>query len=166
MTSLPIRSLLAVAFASLAAGALADSARLAADDPRWRAECGGCHAAFPPALLTAPAWRQVMGALDRHYGADASLDAATTREIASFLERNAGDARRGAPPAVATIAAGAPASTPLPRLADSPKFAREHRKIPASTIGRPDVGSLANCAACHPAADRGDFSERAVRVPR
>ena len=166
MTSLPIRPLLFAALASIATGALADSSRLAADDPRWRAECGGCHAAFPPALLTAPAWRQVMGALDRHYGTDASLDAATAREIASFLERNAGDARRGAPPAVATTAVGAPTSPPLPRLADSPWFAREHRKIPASTIARPDVGSLANCGACHPAADRGDFSERAVRVPR
>ncbi len=166
MNAAPVRSILFLAFASLATGALADSARFAADDPRWRAECGGCHAAFPPALLTAPAWRQVMGALDRHYGTDASLDAATAREIASFLERNAGDARRGAPPAVATNAASAPASTPLPRLADSPKFSREHRGIPASTIARPDVGSLANCGACHPAADRGDFSERAVRVPR
>ena len=166
MTSLPIRPLLFAALASIATGALADSSWLAADDPRWRAECGGCHAAFPPALLTAPAWRQVMGALDRHYGTDASLDAATAREIASFLERNAGDARRGAPRAVATNAASAPASTPLPRLADSPKFSREHRGIPASTIARPDVGSLANCGACHPAADRGDFSERAVRVPR
>ena len=76
MTSLPIRPLLFAALASIATGALADSSRLAADDPRWRAECGGCHAAFPPALLTAPAWRQVMGALDRHYGTDASLDAA------------------------------------------------------------------------------------------
>ena len=166
MTAHPIRALLVVALASVASGALADSSRYAADDPRWRAECGSCHVAFPPALLTAPAWRQVMGALDRHYGTDASLDAAAAREIAAFLERNAGDARRGAPPAVATMAAGAPASPPLPRLADSPWFAREHRKIPASTIARPDVGSLANCGACHPAADRGDFSERAVRVPR
>ncbi|MFO1308246.1 MAG: cytochrome C [Burkholderiales bacterium] len=166
MTSLPIRPLLFAALASIATGALADSSRLAADDPRWRAECGGCHAAFPPALLTAPAWRQVMGALDRHYGTDASLDAATAREIASFLERNAGDARRGAPPAAVKVATGVQAPPPLPRLADSPWFAREHRKIPASTIARRDVGSLANCGACHPAADRGDFSERAVRVPR
>ena len=166
MTSLPIRPLLFAALASIATGALADSSRLAADDPRWRAECGGCHAAFPPALLTAPAWRQVMGALDRHYGTDASLDAATAREIASFLERNAGDARRGAPPAAVKVATGVQAPPPLPRLADSPWFAREHRKIPASTIARRDVGSLANCGACHPAADRGDFSERALRVPR
>lgn len=166
MTSLPIRPLLFAALASIATGALADSSRLAADDPRWRAECGGCHAAFPPALLTAPAWRQVMGALDRHYGTDASLDAATAREIASFLERNAGDARRGAPPAAVKVATGVQAPPPLPRFADSPWFAREHRKIPASTIARRDVGSLANCGACHPAADRGDFSERAVRVPR
>jgi cytochrome c553 len=166
MTPAPIRTLLVVAFASATSGALADSSRFAPDDPRWRAECGACHDPFPPTLLTAPAWRQVMGALDRHYGTDASIDAATAREIAAFLERNAGDGRRGAPPAVAEIATRGPAPPPLPRIADSPWFAREHRKLPATTIARRDVGTLTNCGACHPAADRGDFSERAVRVPR
>ena len=77
MTGPLTRVLLMVALASVSLQAPADSRRFAADDPRWRAECGSCHAAFPPALLTAPAWRQVMGALDRHYGADASVDAKT-----------------------------------------------------------------------------------------
>lgn len=166
MTSRSIRGLLVVAFASATSGALADAPRPGADDSRWRAECGACHAPFPPALLTAPAWRQVMVALDRHYGTDASIDAATAREIAAFLARNAGDGRRAAPPALAEIATRGSASPPLPRIADSPWFAREHRKVPASTIARRDVGSLTNCGACHPAADRGEFSERAVRVPR
>ncbi len=160
------RILLALALASVSLQAPADSRRFAADDPRWRAECGSCHAAFPPALLTAPAWRQVMGALDRHYGADASVDAKTAAGIGAFLERNAGEPRRAAPPAIASTRVGTALAPPLPRIADSAWFAKEHRKVPAATIARPDVGSLANCAACHTAADRGDFSERALRVPR
>ena len=166
MTGPLTRVLLAIALAAVSLQAPADSRRFAADDPRWRAECGSCHAAFPPALLTAPAWRQVMGALDRHYGADASGDAKTAAEIGAFLERNAGEPGRAAPPAVGSTRAGAALASPLPRITDSAWFAKEHRKVPASTIARPDVGSLANCAACHTAADRGDFSERALRVPR
>lgn len=166
MTVHPSRILLALALAFSSLPASADSSRFAADDSRWRAECGSCHTAFPPALMTAPAWRQVMTALDRHYGTDASLDAKTAAGIGAFLERNAGEGRRAAPPTVAPKVAGAAVAPPLPRIADSAWFAKEHRKVPASTIARPDVGSLANCAACHTAADRGDFSERALRVPR
>lgn len=147
---------LVAALACAALPAFADSSRFTADDPVWRAECGSCHSAFPPALMSAQAWGQVMSALDRHYGADASLDARTAAAIAAFLDRNAGVAPRAVPPG----------TTSLPRITDSAWFAREHRKVPAATLARPDVRSLANCAACHPAADRGDFSERALRVPR
>ena len=166
MTGPLTRVLLMVALASVSLQAPADSRRFAADDPRWRAECGSCHAAFPPALLTAPAWRQVMGALDRHYGADASVDAKTAAEIGAFLERNAGERGRAAPPIIASTRADIARARALPRITDSAWFSKEHREVPASTIARPDVGSLANCAACHTAADRGDFSERALRVPR
>ena len=134
----------------------ADASRFMADDPTWRSECGSCHAAFPPALLSAPAWGQVMSTLDRHYGTDASLDARTAAAIAAFLDRNAGFAPRAAPPG----------TTSLPRITDSAWFVREHRKVPAATLARPEVRSPVNCAACHPAADRGDFAERALRVPR
>ena len=166
MTGRSTRILAAMVIALASQQAAADAPRFAADDPRWRAECGSCHTAFPPALMTAPAWRQVMGALDRHYGTDASIDAKTAAEIGAFLERNAGTGRRAATPAAASKVAGAAAGPPLPRITGSAWFAKEHREVPASTIARKDVGSLANCAACHTAADRGDFSERALRVPR
>ena len=166
MTGRSTRILAAIVIALASLQAAADAPRFAADDPRWRAECGSCHTAFPPALMTAPAWRQVMGALDRHYGTDASIDAKVASEIGAFLERNAGDGRRAAPAVVASTATGGVVAPSLPRITGSAWFAKEHRKVPASTIARPDVGSLANCAACHTAADRGDFSERALRVPR
>ena len=166
MTGSMKRILLATVFSVASLQASADSARFAADDPRWRAECGSCHTAFPPALMTAPAWRQVMASLDRHYGADATLDAKTAAAIGAFLERHAGEGRRAAPPVVAPKGAAGAVAPPLPRFTESAWFAKEHRKVPAATIARSDVGGLANCAACHTAADRGDFSERALRVPR
>lgn len=155
----PLASLFAAALTLAAPPALADSSRFAADDPGWRAECGTCHTAFPPALMSAPAWRQVIGSLGRHYGTDASVDASTAAAITAFLDRNAGIAPRAAP-------ASAPGDARLPRLADGAWFAREHRKVPAATLARPDVRGLTNCGACHAGADRNDFSEHAVRVPR
>ena len=149
--------LIVAAVALVAPPAFADGARFAASDPSWRAECGSCHAAFPPALMSAPAWRRVMGALDRHYGTDASLDAAATARIAAFLERHAGTAPRATP---------ASGDARLPRLVDGAWFAREHRKVSSATLARPDVRGLANCGACHADADRNDYSERGLRVPR
>lgn len=156
----------AAALALAAVPALAGPSRYTADDPTWRAECGSCHTAYPAALMTAPAWRQVMASLDRHYGTDASLDPKTAAAIGAFLARHAGTDRRAAPPVAAGAKPGPDGGPSLPRITRSAWFANEHREVPAATIARRDVGSLSNCGACHFAADRGDFSERGLRVPR
>ena len=44
-------------------------------------ECAACHTAYPPGLLPAASWNRVMTGLDKHYGTDASLDAATVRQL-------------------------------------------------------------------------------------
>jgi hypothetical protein len=92
-----------------------------------------------------------MNGLDRHFGTDASLDPGVAAEVASFLERHAGRDR------------GGPATT---RITETPWFRREHREVPAAVWSRPEVKSPANCAACHPAAERGDYDDDRVRVPR
>jgi hypothetical protein len=56
----------------------------------YRAECGDCHVAFAPDLLTANAWQRIMNGLTQHFGVDASIDAKERVEIGSFLVRNAG----------------------------------------------------------------------------
>ena len=56
----------------------------------WRNECGSCHVAFPARLLTAADWRVVMSRLDRHYGTDASIDAALATDIGRYLEAGGG----------------------------------------------------------------------------
>jgi hypothetical protein len=92
-----------------------------------------------------------MQGLDRHFGVDASLEPGIAAEIAAFLEREAGRDRGGA----AEL-----------RITETPWFARKHRKIPAAVWAAPTVKSAANCQACHPAADVGQYDDDTVRVPR
>ena len=144
-----------VAAALLVAEATASAGRYpASTNAAWKAECGSCHLAYPPQMLSAPSWRTIVGGLDRHFGVDASVDAPAAASIGAFLEANAARAggKRSDPSAV--------------RITEAGWFRHEHAEIAAATWAGPKVKSAANCGACHGGADSGDFSERAVRVPR
>jgi hypothetical protein len=134
--------------------AMADSSVAAASNDRWKAECGSCHIAYPPRLLPAPAWRRMMSQLDKHFGADASLDARAAAGIGAFLEQNAASGRRAQGPAETL------------RITETGWFRREHGKVPAATWKHAAVQSAANCGACHTLAEQGDFRERNIRIPR
>ena len=133
--------------------ALADGHRYTATDPTWKAECGSCHLAYPPALLPAASWRAVMSGLDKHFGADASLDPATAARIGAFLEQNAGRKRKVA------------AESEL-RITATRWFRHEHDEVPAYVWKSAKVKSPSNCAACHTNADAGAFSEHDVEIPK
>jgi hypothetical protein len=122
--------------------------------PAYEAECSSCHLAFPPGLLPAASWQRLMDNLPRHYGTDASLDAATTRQISNWLGAHAGSGRRAQEP------------PPEDRITRGAWFQREHREVSADVWKRKAVGSAANCAACHTHAAEGNFSEHDVRIPR
>jgi hypothetical protein len=118
-------------------------------DPTYAKECGACHLAFPPSMLSAGAWRTMLGGLDRHFGQDAALDDATRARLEGYLASQAGD--------------GGGAEQ---RITRSAWFQRKHREVPAGVTSRPAIGSMANCAACHQDAARWDFDEHRVRIPR
>jgi len=122
--------------------------------PAYRTECGSCHTPYPPGLLPAASWQRVMGDLARHYGADASLDAPAAGQLSAWLAANAADPRR---------AGEAP---PDDRITRSRWFAREHDEVRAAAWTSAAVKSRANCGACHPQANQGDFDEDRVRIPR
>jgi mono/diheme cytochrome c family protein len=122
--------------------------------PAYQQECAACHLAYPAGLLPADSWQRLMGELSRHFGTDASLDAATTRAISTWLAANAGKPRR------------LRAAAPQDRITTSAWFTHEHDEVPRATWQLPAVKSAANCAACHTRADQGDFSEHHVRLPR
>ena len=48
--------------------------------------------------------------------------------------------------------------TPL-RISETPRFARAHGEVPAAVFARKDIGSKANCIACHTTADKGLYLE-------
>jgi len=121
------------------------------DFPQWKEECGSCHVAYPPKLLTAADWVRLMGSLDKHFGDNATIDAKPNREILDFLQRNA--------------ASGSKYSASSLRITDTPWFTREHHEVPKRAWTDPAVKSRANCTACHINAERGDWSERGVRMP-
>jgi len=122
--------------------------------PKYSQECAACHMAYPPGMLPAASWQRIMGRLDRHYGADASLDAASVQHIGNWLQANAGTYRR-----VSEV-------PPQDRITRSAWFEHKHDEVPATVWKRASIKSAANCVACHGGAEQGNFSEHAVRVPK
>ena len=130
--------------------AYADGGRLSVPaNPKWKTECGSCHVAYPPQLLTGENWQRLMGGLDKHFGANAALDAKENKEILEFLQQYAGS--------------GDKRSAASLRISDTSWFTREHRKVSNKIWS--EVKSRSNCTACHVNAERGDWSERGIRMP-
>jgi len=102
---------------------------------KWKTECGSCHVAYPPQLLSADNWQRLMGNLNHHFGANAVLDANDNKRILGFLERNAGNGNRY--------------SSASLRISDTPWFKHEHHVISPKEWAQPDVKSRSNCSACH-----------------
>jgi hypothetical protein len=135
-----------------------------ADNAAWRTECAACHTLYHPALLPARSWTQMMGGLASHFGENATLDTKVRAEILGFLVANAADGRGGL--RGARIAESIPAGqTPL-RFTDTMYFKRKHHELAAAVYKRAKIGSPANCMACHPGANGGDFEEERVNIPR
>ena len=145
-----------LALASAASAALADSRAMPADSmlPAYRQECAACHMAYPPGMLPAASWTRMLGRLDQHYGTDASLDPALMRQIGTWLEAHASTYKR------------VREQPPQDRITRSAWFERKHRELDAAVWQRTAVGSRANCMACHTRADRGDFDDDRVRIPK
>lgn len=163
MHTSPHRSVRRSARAALAALAWLAAVAAQADGPQrpstpapaaYAAECASCHIAYPPALLPAVSWQRLMGQLKTHFGTDASTDPAAQAAIATWLAANAGSGKR------------AREEPPQDRITRAAWFLREHRELGRETWARPAIQSAANCAACHPKADQGDFDEHAIRIPR
>ncbi len=147
----------AAAFAALLAAAAAQAdggRRMPANVPMaYSQECGACHVVYPPALLPAASWRRQMAGLDKHYGSDASIDTASAQQIGAWLQAHAGTYKR------------VREEPPQDRITRAAWFARKHDGIDSASWRLPAVKSAANCNACHPGAERGDYEDDAVRMP-
>jgi hypothetical protein len=122
--------------------------------PKYAQECSSCHIAYPPGALPNASWHRLLQNLPRHFGTDASVDAATLKEITAWVDANPQAWKRvGETP-------------PEDRITRSAWFQRKHHEVEPATWKRAAVKSPANCAACHPNAEQGDFNEHRVRIPR
>lgn len=133
----------------------ADSDRLLPRDVpvTYTQECGSCHTAYPPGMLPARSWQRIMRGLDQHYGTDAAVDAATARQLERWLQAHAGTTKR------------VREEPPQDRITRSAWFERKHRKVDPVVWKHPGVKSPANCSACHPGADQGDYDDDRLQVP-
>lgn len=120
--------------------------------PKYRQECASCHVAYPAGMLPADSWRHILNSLDRHFGTDATLDAATVSQLETWLTSHA-------------AAGSAARRPPEDRITRSSWFIGTHEEVPASLWRSPAVKRASNCAACHTQADKGNFDERFIRIP-
>lgn len=117
-------------------------------------ECSSCHLAYPPAFLPRQSWRRLMNNLENHFGSDASIDIEAVKQISVWLEGNAGTYKRVR-------------SEPKDdRITASDWFVRKHRKIEEAIWLRDSIKSKANCAACHTRAERGNYNDDDVVIPK
>lgn len=131
---------------------------------QFKAECTSCHMAYLPGMLPARSWTKMMETLNDHFGENAELDVKVKNEITDFLIKNSSDkvhTKRG-DKILATIN---PKETVL-RISTTEYFKRKHDEISPSVYKRKTIGSPANCLACHGGAERGDFSEDSVLIPK
>ncbi len=124
----------------------------AATSPQLKEECGSCHIVYPPNLLPAQSWRAVMGNLNKHFGTDASLDAATQKQLSAELQNAAGGRSDG--------------GRPVLRITQTRWFQHEHDEVSNRTWRNPKVKSASNCGACHSYAAQGKFNEHDIHIPR
>lgn len=148
-------AILLAASLAVPASLFASESSFPVNHPAYQQECGSCHVAYPPQMLSAASWRAVMGGLGKHFGTDASLDEKTHSEILRFLESHAGKR--------STDLNG----KPLLRITETRAFVHEHsEELPRGIWKHPAVKTAANCQACHTAAEKGDYSERTLRLPK
>ena len=133
-------------------------------DTFYKAECASCHFAYQPGLLPAKSWTKLMGDLDNHFGTDASLETKDNQRILKYLVDNSAEKFTQYKRSRRINDSIAKDETPI-AVTKTGYFIKKHRKIPRKTIAQEEVKSLSNCMACHTTADKGVYSERAIKIP-
>ena len=131
---------------------------------KFKTECSSCHMLYPPELLPERSWVKMMGELKNHFGENAELDAQTQKEVTEYLKQNSADkvySKRGS-----RILSGIKSTEAPQRISQTTYFIQKHDELSPSIYKRKAIGSAANCIACHSGAEKGDFSEDNVRIPK
>jgi len=127
----------------------------------YQESCASCHMGFQANLLPSASWEKMMDpkALEDHFGDNAEVNEQDRLAILAYLKTYAAD-NKGK-----RLLRFSKGEAPL-RMTELRYFKREHNEIPKRMVqGNPKVRSLSNCMACHTGAERGDYSERGIRIP-
>ena len=134
------------------------------ENAKWQSACVGCHMLYHPALMPERSWRKLMSGLDHHFGKSIKLDAAAQQEITDFLVAHAAEHSKNS--RAQRIAKKTQAGqTPL-RITETAYFNLHHNEISTEVWQRQSVGSKGNCTACHAEAEKGNFDEKSIQIPR
>lgn len=136
---------------------------LSVNNDTYRQECGACHFAYQPWLMPSGSWNRILGELPSHFGEDILLDEETQSTIGQYLTANAAD--RVSVKRSRKIMKSLRGSTPV-RVSEVPYILEKHHELDAAILGRPAIGSLGNCIACHTSADQGKYDDDYVTIPR
>ena len=131
-------------------------------DPGYKEHCGACHFNYQPELLPSRSWKKILVQLEDHFGQSFELDQESQKAVLGYLEANA--AERSTSKRAIKIVKSVGSGTPL-RITEVPYIKEKHRKVSATVLNRPSIGSLSNCSACHRRAQEGDYDDDYVVIP-
>jgi len=125
-------------------------------------ECGDCHFTYQPELLPSGSWDKILGGLEDHFGETIELDPDSKRVIAEYLKVNA--AEHSSAKRAVKIMRSLGNRSPL-RITQIPYIQSKHHEINPDVFERESIGSISNCLACHPTAEKGIYEDDHVVIP-
>jgi hypothetical protein len=129
----------------------------------YKETCGECHFAYQPELLPSASWLNILNQLDDHFGDEIEADPDTIKNISDYLRTN------GAESSSAKLSVKIMRSLgnrrPM-RITDIPYILRKHHEMSPVVFKHESIGSLANCIACHPTAEKGIYDDDDVKIPK
>lgn len=107
---------------------------------------------IPPNLLPKKSWELLMGDLANHFGDDASLDEADTKNILDFLVKYSAE--------TSTMQSSfnflnSIDNKDIIAMSQTSYWKRKHKEIPDELFKNENIKSKANCKACHSDIEKG-----------
>ncbi len=129
----------------------------------YRNACGECHLAYQPELMPSGSWQKILNRLDDHFEEEIDVDPDTIKIISDYLKTNAAEissAKRSK-----KIMRSLGNKLPM-RITEIPYILRKHHDLDQELFKRESIGSLANCNACHTAAEKGIYDDDDAKIPK
>ncbi|HZP85385.1 MAG TPA: cytochrome b/b6 domain-containing protein [Burkholderiales bacterium] len=125
----------------------------------WQAECGSCHIAFHPSLLTARSWDRLLAQQQEHFGEDLGLEQKTIEDLRTYARAHAAE-RLESPVAWKMAKSGPTGDAPI-EITATRYWQHRHASIDAVTW---KSVKKSDCGACHLDAEAGTFEPGAIHI--